>query len=69
MPQLLAQSGGLILGNCDGALLKRSKDFVVGSIFSSLLAPSRSGIWGELNHTGGKKTRTFARGFMHATRC
>lgn len=25
MPQLLAQSGGLILGNCDGALLPRIK--------------------------------------------
>jgi hypothetical protein len=56
MPQLLAQSGGLILGNSDGALLNRSEDFVVGSILSSLLA------------AGEQKSRTFARGFMQATR-
>ena len=46
------------------ALLKRSEDFVMGTVYLFfVVGPKPFGHMGELNHTAGKKNRTFTRGF------
>jgi hypothetical protein len=54
MPQLLAQSGGLILGNCDGALLKRSGDFRGVDLFF-VVGHKPFGLMGIESHGRAKK--------------